>query len=66
MLKLIAKAHAQFISNEEGATAIEYGLIAALIGVGLIVGARSFSTSLNSLFTDVDGEMVEAFETGSE
>ena len=60
------KLFARFLEDETGATAIEYGLIAALIGVGLIGGARSFSTSLNSLFTDVDGEMVEAFETGSE
>lgn len=58
-----ATLFAQFLNDESGATAIEYGLIAALIGVGLIVGARTFSTSLNALFTDVDGEMVKAFES---
>lgn len=35
MLKLISKAQAQFIKNEDGATAIEYGLIAAGIAVAI-------------------------------
>ena len=52
----------KFLNNESGATAIEYGLIAALIGVGLISGARAFSDSVNGMFTDVDGQMAEAFE----
>ena len=56
----------RFLQDESGATAIEYGLIAALIGVGLIVGARAFSTSVNGLFTDVDGEMVGAFGSSNE
>ena len=56
----------RFLKDESGATAIEYGLIAALIGVGIIVGARAFSTSVNGLFTDVDGEMVGAFESSNE
>ena len=55
----------RFLNDESGATAIEYGLIAALIGVGLIVGARTFSTSLNGLFTDVDGEMSVAFDSSA-
>lgn len=54
---------ARFLKDESGATAIEYGLIAALIAVGLILGARAFSTSLNSLFTDVDGEVAQAFDS---
>ncbi|MEP3654135.1 MAG: Flp family type IVb pilin [Litorimonas sp.] len=54
---------ARFLEDESGATAIEYGLIAALIGVGLIVGAKAFSTSVNDLFSGVDSEMVEAFGT---
>jgi hypothetical protein len=31
----------QFVNDESGATAIEYGLIAALLGVGIIAGAQS-------------------------
>jgi pilus assembly protein Flp/PilA len=55
----------RYLKDESGATAIEYGLIAALIGVGLIVGARTFSTAVNGLFTDVDSEMVDAFNSTS-
>ena len=56
---------ARFLTDESGATAIEYGLIAALIAVALSVGAATFSTSLNELFTGVDSEMVEAFAPAS-
>jgi len=52
----------RYASNEDGATAIEYGLIAALIGVGIIAGAKAMSGSVNTMFTDVDGDLAEAFE----
>lgn len=51
----------RYLSDETGATAIEYGLIAALIAVGLIVGARSLSTSVNGMFTDVDSDLNSAW-----
>lgn len=41
---------ARFAQDESGATAIEYGLIAALIGVAIISGAQLVGTNLNSLF----------------
>ena len=40
-----------FLRDEDGAAAIEYGLIAALIAVAIIVGAGLLGTSLNGLFT---------------
>lgn len=40
----------RFIRDESGATAIEYGLIAALIAVAIIAGAGFVGTSLNSKF----------------
>ena len=43
----------RFIKDESGATAIEYGLIAALIAVALIVGATAIGESLNEKFTNV-------------
>jgi pilus assembly protein Flp/PilA len=43
----------RFIHETEGATAIEYGLIAGLVAVALIVGLTSLGGSLDSLFTDV-------------
>ncbi len=51
-----------FLRNEDGATAIEYGLIAALIGVGIIGGASAFSDSVNGMFTDVDSQIVIAYQ----
>lgn len=43
----------RFFHDRKGATAIEYGLIAGLVAVALIVGLTSLGTSLDSLFTDV-------------
>lgn len=40
-----------FLREEDGAAAIEYGLIAALIAIAIIVGATLLGTSLNGLFT---------------
>jgi len=42
-----------FLSNESGATAIEYGLIAALIAVAAIATMRTIGTNLNSTFSNV-------------
>lgn len=47
MLEMLKK----FVRDEEGVTAIEYGLIAALIAVAIIVGANLLGTNLNNLFT---------------
>jgi len=42
-----------FANDESGATAIEYGLIAALISVALILVLGTLSTNLNGTFTKV-------------
>jgi pilus assembly protein Flp/PilA len=39
-----------FIQEENGVTAIEYGLIAALVAVAIIVGAGALGTGLNGIF----------------
>lgn len=39
-----------FIQEEDGVTAIEYGLIAALVAVAIVVGAGALGTGLNNLF----------------
>ena len=49
MSKLIAR----FVKDESGATAIEYGLIAALISVAIIAGGTLLGGSLNQKFTDL-------------
>jgi pilus assembly protein Flp/PilA len=43
----------RFVKDESGATAIEYGLIAALIAVAIITGARSLGTAMNARFTSL-------------
>lgn len=42
-----------FFKDEEGVTAIEYGLIAALIAIMIIVGAGLAGTQLSTIFSQV-------------
>jgi pilus assembly protein Flp/PilA len=49
----------RFLNNESGATAVEYGLIAALIGVVIIAGAGALGSALNAKFTAI-GSTVSA------
>ena len=42
-----------FVEDESGATAIEYGLIAAIVGIGIIVGLGQVRDGLNGLFQNV-------------
>ncbi|WP_297106811.1 Flp family type IVb pilin [uncultured Devosia sp.] len=44
---------ARFAQDESGATAIEYGLIAALISVGIILAATTLGGNLGDLFNDI-------------
>ena len=40
----------RFVNDESGATAIEYGLIATLIGVAIIAGATALGGALDDTF----------------
>jgi pilus assembly protein Flp/PilA len=53
----MTKTIKRFIADESGATAIEYGLIAAIVGVGIITGLGTLKEGLNGLFTKVDTEL---------
>ncbi len=53
----MSKFFARFIKDESGATAIEYGLIAALISVALIAGASTLGNSLNQTFNKLSTKM---------
>jgi pilus assembly protein Flp/PilA len=44
---------ARFAKCESGATAIEYGLIAALIGVSIITVVTAAGTEIQAVFTDI-------------
>jgi pilus assembly protein Flp/PilA len=46
-----------FLKNNKGATAIEYGLIAALIAVAAIAAMQGLGTSLNKTFNNVSGQL---------
>ncbi len=50
----------RFMKDETGVTAIEYGLIAALVAVGIITALTTLGTSLSSIFGDVSTELDNA------
>lgn len=56
MKKLMSNMQ-RFLHDEEGVTAIEYGLIAALIAVVIIAGAGAVGTSLNAAFNYISGRV---------
>jgi pilus assembly protein Flp/PilA len=52
-----------FVNDESGATAIEYGLIAALIAVAMIAGATQLGESIDDKFQDVSATLDGVSET---
>ncbi len=56
----MSKLFARFAKDESGATAIEYGLIAALIAVGIIAAASTLGTNISSTFGKVSTELSNA------
>ena len=53
----------KFLTGKEGATAIEYGLIAALVSVAAIGALRAMGGSLESMFTEVSNELNNAVDS---
>lgn len=53
MKNLVSK----FLKDESGATAIEYGLIAALIAVVIIGGVTTLGTNLDTTFTNLSNNV---------
>lgn len=43
----------KFLKDESGATAIEYGLLAALIALGIITGATALGDGIDTAFSDI-------------
>jgi pilus assembly protein Flp/PilA len=50
---IMSNLFTRFVQDESGATAIEYGLIAAGISVAIIAAVQGLGTKLNSTFTSV-------------
>jgi pilus assembly protein Flp/PilA len=47
----------RFLRDETGATAIEYGLIAVMIGVGLVAGLGTLKNSLSTMFNQAHSNL---------
>ena len=56
----MTKFFSRFVRDESGATAVEYGLIAALIAVVIIAGAQALGSALNQKFTDIGSTVSSA------
>ena len=59
MLKLLAWKEA-YLKNEDGATAIEYGLIAAGISLAIVAVVFTFGDQLETTFTSMETAMTNA------
>ena len=58
----MSKIFARFAKDESGATAIEYGLIAALIALAIITGAGLIGDELEKTFGKIETELSGANE----
>lgn len=56
----MANLFARFLKDESGATAIEYGLLAALIALGIIAGATTIGTQIGATFTTIGKDLSDA------
>lgn len=54
----IMQAIKNFINDEAGVTAIEYGLIASLIAVVIVVAVATIGTKLDTVFEFISGKIV--------
>jgi pilus assembly protein Flp/PilA len=53
----MSKHFARFLNDEAGATAIEYGLIAAGISLAIIAVVNGVGTNLNAKFTSINSSL---------
>ncbi|MCV6546279.1 MAG: Flp family type IVb pilin [Cohaesibacter sp.] len=57
------KNFARFMNDESGATAIEYALLAGLIGVGIVTAATNLKTDITELFSRIGTKLDSAAKT---
>jgi pilus assembly protein Flp/PilA len=57
MKLLLAKAQAVRATREQGATAVEYGLMVALIAVVIIAAVTLLGTQVSAMFTKIAGSI---------
>ncbi|HVI78557.1 MAG TPA: Flp family type IVb pilin [Candidatus Acidoferrum sp.] len=53
----MSKLFARFLNDQSGATAIEYGLIAAGISIAIITVVNGLGTNLNDKFTSINSSL---------
>ena len=63
MLQIVQTFVGRYVKNEKGVTAIEYGLIAALIAIVIIAAVSSAGGSLQNLFERVANELTTALSS---
>lgn len=56
-MNTLSTALKQFVNDEDGVTAIEYGMIAALIASALVLAVGTVTDGLNSAFNYIAGKM---------
>lgn len=61
-MKTLKSAVQAFIADEDGVTAIEYGLIAALIGVAMVTAATALGKEIALAFTTVNNAIAAALK----
>ena len=49
-----------FLNSRSGATAVEYALLAGLLGLAIIAGATMIGTSVNNMFINTDAAVITA------
>ena len=53
MFNLLKTAFVNFISDEEGASAIEYALLAAMVAIALVTFVQPIKTAITTIFTSI-------------
>ena len=53
----------QFVKDEAGATAIEYGLIVAVLSLVIVAGVGQAASAIQWLFSDNNSRLVQAFSS---
>lgn len=56
-MKNLLQSIRNFSKDESGASAIEYGLLASLIALGIVAGATALGGALNDLFNNIAGQL---------
>jgi len=53
----VKRIFAKFLADESGATAIEYGLIAAGISIAILAAVNGLGSNLNTMFSSVNSSL---------